>query len=138
MSTRPAPPGGQPAPTTVNLAGQRLDLVSLARETCERYQLEFPDERGRYGPAGMQWCQHDNQHVLNWAALSLRELVDFEQQLAWLARVLESRAFPLERLVRSLELLSETVRRTQPPQVELADRIDAGASFVASRQSFLE
>ena len=137
MSGRPAPPGGQPAPTTASLAGQSLDLAALARETCERYQLEFPDERERYGPAGMQWCQHDNQHVLNWAALSLRELVDFEQQLAWLARVLEARGFPLERLVRSLELLSETVRRTEPPRPELADRIDAGASFVASRHSFL-
>ena len=32
-------------------------------------RLEHPDEQERYGKAGMAWCIHDNQHILNWAAL---------------------------------------------------------------------
>jgi hypothetical protein len=58
----------------------------------------------------MQWCVHDNQHVLNWAVLSRADAIDFDQELAWLARILEHRDFPLDRLARSLELLSQAVR----------------------------
>ena len=34
---------------------------------------------------------------------------DFSSQVAWLARVLEAREFPLERLARNLEIAAEVV-----------------------------
>lgn len=104
------PPGGHPPPTVQSLGdGTELDLQSLAAEICDRYRAEFPDEQGRYGDAGVAWCRHDNQHLLNWAALGLRGFVDFDRELEWLAGVLEARDFPLERLARNLEIASEVV-----------------------------
>ena len=80
-----------PPPETATTAdGSVLDLVALAADACAEYDREFPDERERYGPAGLQWCRHDNQHLLNWAVLSLGSGLDFDQQLTWLARVLEA------------------------------------------------
>jgi len=114
-----------------------VDLTTLAAETCAAYDAEFPDERERYGPAGLQWCLHDNQHLLNWAILSLGLEVDFEEQLAWLARVLESRDFPLARLVRDLELLAAATAQRHPDEADLHTRLLTGAEFVRSRNSFL-
>ena len=107
---RLAHPSGQPPPITQTLGdGIELDLRALADEICRRYREEFPDEEGRYGAAGVAWCRHDNQHILNWAALAIRGWVDLEKELSWLARVLKARDFPLERLARNLELASEVV-----------------------------
>ncbi len=134
MSRSVAPPGGMEPPTTVTTPGGRaLDLVELAAVACAAYDAEFPDERERYGPAGMLWCRHDNQHLLNWAVLSLRSEVDFEHQLAWLARVLEARDFPLARLARDLEILADTVVRRHPEERVLPVRLLSGAAFVCSR-----
>jgi hypothetical protein len=118
--------------------GVEMDLAALASETCAVYDSEFPDERERYGPAGAAWCRHDCQHLLNWAVLSLTADLDYEAQLAWLARVLEAREFPLPRLARGLELLATTVRERLPEEPEVAARLDAGAAFVGSRTSFLD
>ena len=139
MSGRPAPPGGvsRPPVSATTSQGRELDLYELARRTCVAYDAEFPDERDRYGPAGHQWCVHDNQHVLNWAVQSLTTKLDFDAELAWLARVLESRAFPLPRMARNLELLAATVRDAFPDESELAARIDDGATFISSQSSFL-
>ena len=138
MNRSVAPPGGMPAPATAATpSGRQIDLVELAEETCAAYDAEFPDERERYGPAGELWCRHDNRHLLNWAALSLGFGVDFEHQLGWLARVLEARDFPLDRLARNLDLLAETVARHHPDESELHKRLLAGGSFVRSRESFL-
>jgi hypothetical protein len=138
MSGRVAPPSGMPPPETVTGPhGEEVDLVAIARDTCASYDLEFPDERERYGPAGADWCRHDCQHLLNWAVLSLTAAVDFETQLAWLARVLEARDFPLSRLARCLELLAQAVGASLPDESEVAARLDAGAAFVGSRTSFL-
>lgn len=117
--------------------GAQLDLRALAQAACRAYQAEYPDEQQRYGSAGLLWCVHDNQHLLNWAALSLAKWVDFEEKLAWLARVLEARTFPLPRLARNLELLSATVRDVHPEQVELTEVLRNGAVFVGAHGSFL-
>ena len=89
---RPAE-GGDEAPRVSSplAAGDTLDLVSLAADICERYRLEYPDERERYGDAGIAWCVHDNQHLLNWATESVNGELDIRQDVAWLATVLESR-----------------------------------------------
>ena len=127
-----------PPPTIATVpSGRQLDLAFLAEETCAAYDTEFPDERERYGPVGVQWCRHDNQHLLNWAVLSLAFEVDFERELEWLARILEARDFPLARLARDLELLADTVTRHHPDEPALSARIFAGASFVRSHGTFL-
>jgi len=118
--------------------GRWIDLVAIARKTCVAYDREFPDERERYGPAGAAWCRHDSQHLLNWAVLSLTQDLDYERELAWLARILEARDFPLSRLARCLELLAQTTRQRVPDVPQVADRIQHGAEFIASHGSFLK
>jgi hypothetical protein len=119
-----------PPETATSPRGRDIDLVAIAREACASYAVEFPDERERYGPAGVEWCRHDCQHLLNWAVLSLTVDLDFEGQLAWLARVLAARDFPLDRLARGLGLLSQAVRKNLPDEPEIAARLDAGAAYV--------
>lgn len=104
--SRPSPPGGQPPPTDFQLSsGSQVDLEPLAGEICHRYYLEFGDEDDRSGPAGREWCRHDNLYLLAWSIADADTgYVDVQQQVAWLARVLEAREFPLARLVRNLEL----------------------------------
>ena len=52
------PEGGDKAPKVSSPldGGESLDLVALATAICERYRLEYPDERERYGDAGNAWC----------------------------------------------------------------------------------
>jgi len=118
--------------------GRPIDLAAIARKTCVAYDREFPDERERYGPAGAAWCRHDSQHLLNWAVLSLTQDLDYDRELAWLARILEARDFPLSRLARCLELLAQTTRQRVPDVPQVADRIQHGAEFIASHGSFLK
>ena len=125
MSEHPAPPTSR-APDTARLHGEEIDLIGPAREVCRRYRLEFPDEQGRYGEAGMAWCVHDNQHILSWAVMAVEYGLGMERQLEWLAGVLGSRDFPLERLVRDLEIAAEVVADPL-----LAERLRAGAAFVS-------
>ena len=99
MKRRLAPPSGMPPPAAaMSPTGRELELRALAKQSCTAYEAEFPDARDRYGAAAFDWCVHDSQHVLNWAALSVTGSLRFEEQVAWLARILEARDFPLERL----------------------------------------
>ena len=135
------PPSGQPPPVEARLpGGQPLDLLALAREICRRYRGEYPDERERYGDAGQAWCVHDNQHLLNWAAGSVNGYVDLHREVGWLARVLEAREFPLDRLARNLEIGADVVREQVGGAAgdELAGALAGAAEFVRSRNSFLE
>ena len=113
--------------------GHEVDLVGIARKTCAAYDAEFPDERVRYGPAGMEWCRHDVQHLLNWAVLSLTHDLDYDRELIWLARVLEARDFPLARLARCLELLAGVTRESIDTEPEVADRVESAAAYVSAR-----
>jgi hypothetical protein len=130
------PPSGAPAPITAELPdGEALDLRVLAQEICRRYRHEFPDEEERYGDAGIAWCVHDNQHLLNWAVAESNGYGGFERQMTWLAGVLEARSFPLERLARDLDIaaavLNELGTRQRRPSKILAN----GARFLRSRAS---
>ena len=124
MSRRPAPPSTA-APDSAQLHGAPFDLVAPAREICRRYRLDFPDEEERYGDAGVAWCVHDNQHILSWAAIEVEYGVGMGAQLEWLADVLRNRDFPIERLVRNLEIAAEVVE-----DAAVAERLRAGAEFV--------
>ena len=99
-------PGGAPPP---EVAGG-LDLRALAEEVTERYAAEFPDEDERYEPQVWRaWCRHDTQYLIQWAVLDTRGLTRLDEQVAWLARVLAARDFPLDRLARTLELAADVV-----------------------------
>lgn len=126
-------PSGAPPPEQAILVGADapIELAPLAREICRRYRDEFPDEAERYGDVGIAWCVHDNQHILNWAVGARNGYVDLQGELAWLARVLEARDFPLDRLARNLDIAAEVVG-----DLPIAGDLAAGARFIRSRESF--
>jgi hypothetical protein len=135
---RPDPPSGQPPPGSARLAdGTEVDLAALAAEVCARYRAEFPDEQDRYGDAGELWCRHDNQHLVNWAVLHTHGYVVLDDHVAWLAKVLEAREFPLDRLARDLELAADVVRERVPGGGDAADALSGAAAMVRSRPTFL-
>jgi hypothetical protein len=131
-----APPTAAPSPVP---GGPELDLHALAAAVCERYYAEYADEDAVYGEVGRLWCQHDNQHLLNWAALDVAGAVSLDEQVTWLARILESRSFPLLRLARSLELGSDVVRSAVGVGGEpMAERLLGAAAMIRERGTFLE
>jgi hypothetical protein len=137
LSRAVAPPSGVAPPIEAAGPDGPIDLLTLARAVCARYRGEFPDEQERYGDAGHAWCVHDNQHLLNWAVLDVHAgVLDLLGQVAWLARVLEARDFPLPRLARNLELDAEVVRE-RLGDAALAARLEEAAEFVAGRETFL-
>ena len=122
------PPSGHPPPASAELRdGSMLDLRDIAEEICRRYRAEFPDEEARYGDAGVAWCIHDNQHILNWAVTEANGYGGLEGQLGWLAGVLHARDFPVARLRRDLEIAADVVE-----DEKLAATLLSGASFVAN------
>jgi hypothetical protein len=135
---RPAPPSGQPPPVRAELAdGTVVDLEALAREVCDRYRAEYPDEEERYGDVGQQWCRHDNQHLVNWAVLHTREYVVLDEQVAWLAKVLEAREFPLDRLARDLDIAAEVVGERVGGGAGVAAALTRASAMVRARPTFL-
>ena len=130
-------PSGWPAPATARLDGREIDLLPLAREVARRHLEAHPEELERYGEAGREWGGHDNQHILNWAVGDVAGHTDLEREVRWLAGVLEAREFPLARLARDLELAAEVVRERVAGATEIARRLDGGAAFVRSTESFL-
>ena len=140
MTRRTEPPSGHPPPAETRIGdAPAIDLATLAREICRRYDSEYPDEQERYGDAGNAWCVHDNQHILNWAAGSVNGFVDLERELSWLARVLEAREFPLDRMARNMDIAADVVRERVDgmPGAELADGLAAGGRFVRAHGTFL-
>jgi hypothetical protein len=107
----------------------------LAEEICRRYRQEFPDEEQRYGEAGMAWCVHDNQHLLNWAVLELGGHADLTREVTWLAGVLQSRDFPVDRLARNLDIGAAVVheRVPSPASDQLATSLSRAAVHVRDR-----
>ena len=108
--TRPNPPSGAPPPQAVRLDGDRVvALGPLVDAIADRYYDEYPDEVERYGPVGREWCVHDNLYLLAWAYAAQRGDMRFDEQVLWLARVLHSRDFPLDRLAHDLQIAADVV-----------------------------
>lgn len=107
-----APSGTAPPAEVAAPDGTTIDLREPAQEVCRRYRAEYPDEEQRYGDAGEAWCRHDNQYLLHWALLDAQGTASLDEQVAWLARVLAARDFPLDRLARDLELCADVVAET--------------------------
>jgi hypothetical protein len=74
-----------------------LELRPLADAVVERYAPGVP-RRGRALRAEVwrAWCRHDTQYLMQWAVLDTKGLTKLAEQVAWLARVLAARDFPLE------------------------------------------
>jgi len=126
------PPGGYLPPLDAELHGERVDLKHLATLICDRYYEVFPDEHGRYGPAGVEWCRHDNQWLLAWAIGDLMGYTDLNGEALWLAGVLYHRDFPVDRLVRNLEIAADIAASTIPQEAEeVAARLRQAACAVA-------
>jgi hypothetical protein len=135
---RPAPPSGEPPPRRAELAdGTEVDLETLAIAVCDRYRAEYPDEEERYGEVGMQWCRHDNQHLINWAVLDAQDYAALDEQVAWLAKVLEAREFPLDRLARNLDIAAGVVGERVAGGEAVAAALTGAAAMVRSRPTFL-
>ena len=130
-SARLRPPvGGMAPPVSTRLPdGTELDLISLARKVADEHLARHPEEVERYGEAVRAWCVHDNQHLLNWAALDLAGAADFDAQLRWLANVLTSRGYPIESLADDLRTAASVLRRRPSSDARraLAYRLEAAA-----------
>ena len=122
-------PTGTPPPAHARLAdGTELDLVGAAEEVARRYFEEFPDDRERYSPEVWDWAVHDTRYILSWGVGDLNGIPMLERQVAWLARVLAARDFPLERLARNVELAGDALAERLP---ERRDEIESLFTRVA-------
>ena len=109
-----------------------LDLRALAHRVTDRYGAEFPDEDERYAPEVWRaWCRHDTQYLLQWAVLDVEQTTSLDQQVAWLAGILDARGFPLDRLARTLELAGDEADAEQ--RTDVGDRLRAAAQELRSR-----
>ena len=76
---------------------------------------------------------------MSWAALDVAGAVSLNDQVAWLARVLEARQFPILRLARSLELGADVVlAELGIGAAPMADRLNGAARMIRERGTFLE
>jgi hypothetical protein len=127
--SRLAPPTGQLPPRAVELAdGRRLDLAAPAVAASDRHLAAHPEELERYGPHTRDWCVHDLQWLLLWAAQDADgQSVDFDAQLDWLARVLDARGYPLDGLADAVATLADEATAVAPGA---AARLRAGAGRV--------
>lgn len=76
--------------------GEEVNLVVLAELVSERHLERHPEDAEAYGlDLAWRWAVHDNQHILQWAI----EDRDLEGQLAWLARLLGARGYPVPNLL---------------------------------------
>jgi len=129
------PSGGTAPPATATVRGELLHLTPLAVEISRRFQVEFPDELERYGDAATEWCIHDNQWLLGWAADGL--VIGgghFLGNVRWLARLLAARDYPSERLARDLEIAAEVVGEETDGARDLAAKLREGAEALARRR----
>ena len=131
------PPGGSLPPESVTLPGTgELLLKPLAEEVTRRHARLFPDEPERYGEHWASWCVHDNQHLLAWAAFEESGLAVLDDQLGWLAGILDARGYPVERLVADVELGADVVEERVPGAGRaLAARLRGAAGRLRARRA---
>ena len=110
------PSGGTPPPGSATLEdGSTCFLAPLAHEIARRHLAAFPDEAERYGPAGLEWCAHDVQWILAWAAADAAGHAGLlRRQLDWLGDLLAARGYPRERVTRAVEQAADLVAEEHP------------------------
>ncbi len=126
------PPGGAAPPAEAIFPGGAIvRLEQLAHAVCAAYFAFYGDEDLRYGSAGRAWCQHDNQHLIAWAAQeAVRNDGSLDRNIDWLCRVLSARDFPLDRLQHDL-LLAATEVETVSGGLGVSDELRRSAARVA-------
>jgi hypothetical protein len=138
MSSRTAPPSGWPPPAVAQLGAAALDLGPLAEAVADRYFAAHPEDLERYGPdVARAWEVHDTRYLLSWAIGDVEDRVDLQHQVAWLARILEARNFPLAHLADNLELAGAVVAESVDGGEPVAERLQAAAALVRGTPSFL-
>jgi hypothetical protein len=124
-----APPSGAAPPARAALAGREVALAPLAEAVADRYFAEFPDDLERYGEPARAWEVHDTQYCLQWAILDVEGSADLAREIAWLANILRSRGFPLDHLVRNLELAADVAgEQLGEPGTAVAERLRAATA----------
>lgn len=118
------------------LAGASVALGPLAELIADRYFARFPQDLERYGAAvARAWEVHDTRHVLNWAIGAVEGYIDLDSQVAWLAQVLDARAFPLAHLAANLELAGDVVAERLESGADVAQRLRKAARLVRATAS---
>jgi hypothetical protein len=115
-------PSGHPPPTEAELDGKVVELVPIAQKIASLHLERHPEDSERYGGLAYEWAVHDMQHVLHWAYTDVAGLVSLPDQVAWLARVLDARGYPVENLWSCLRTAAEVV-----PDERVADRLRSAA-----------
>jgi hypothetical protein len=97
---RPAPPSGMAPPTVARLPdGSEVELRPLAQRITDAHLQRHLEDVERYGAElARDWGVHDNQYLLEWAIGD----IDLQGQVAWLARVLDARGYPVANLADNL------------------------------------
>jgi hypothetical protein len=132
------PPSGSPPPEYATLGGARLALPALAEAVADRYFAAFPEDLERYGDdVARAWELHDTRYLLSWAVADAEGYDDLGNRVAWLAKILEARDFPLEHLGRNLELAGDVVAERLDGGKGVAERLYAAARLVRETPSFL-
>ena len=138
MTRRTAPPTGWPAPEAAILDGVEVALGPLCEEVAARCFDQFPEDLSRYGEdVARAWEIHDTRHVLSWAIGAVEGRVDLDREITWLARVLESRGFPLEHLATNLDLSADVAAERIDGGDGVAEPLRAAATLVRRTPSFL-
>ena len=129
--TRLVPPNPTAAPVTAaGEDGSTFPLAPMAARLCERYFTAYPDDGERLGSVGWLWCEHDSRHLLAWGLQDARTHdLDCVERVAWLARVLAARGFPLERLACHVGWTAEVLTSSGlgPLGARAGERMDAAA-----------
>ena len=103
-----------PPATVMTATGETVELVPLAEEVTRRHLARHQEDVTRYGhELAWEWCVHDMQHVLAWAIADQ----EFRGQLAWLARLLDARDYPVNNVFDCVVTAAEVVGQELPPEV---------------------
>jgi hypothetical protein len=127
-----ARPSGWSPPAEAWFGGVRVELVPLATEIASRHLDRHPDDVERYGDLAREWAVHDMQHVLHWAFGDHGGLVELDRQVAWLARVLDARGYPLANLWSCLRSAAEVVDERVDDAAAVAARLREVADGAAA------
>jgi hypothetical protein len=121
-----------PPPSLASLPdGATIELHPLAQRIADAHLGRHPEDVERYGDElARAWCTHDHQHILAWAAGDL----DLDGQLAWLARLLDARGYPVANLLDSVSTAADTLERALDTDAarEVSARLRAAAGKLAA------
>ncbi len=140
MKKRLVRPGGQPPPEHITLHGRRIALVPIAAAVTDSFLERHPDELDRYENPELvrEWCEHDTRHLIGWAASEAERGSSLAKQLDWLGVVLESRGYPVQRLVDTLEISADVLGEQLGDTAEKINQsLTGGVAHVRSKPTFL-